>query len=273
MEFSEVIFKFSPNQPWNDILIAYLSELEFDSFQEFDAGLKGYIDTTKFNLKTIESICNKIDCHIEIEEKLVKKQNWNAEWESDFQPILIDNRCGIRADFHESLDVDFEIVITPKMSFGTGHHATTEGMIIEMLDISFNDKKVLDMGCGTAVLAILAKKLGANTVLAIDIEEWAFENAKENIFNNQCIDIDVIMGDKSKIKGNFDIVLANINRNILLDDISTYSHHMQSNSLLLLSGFYFHDLNLIKEEAKKNNLRYIQHITKDNWVIAKFEKY
>ena len=166
-----------------------------------------------------------MDCKIDINHKVIKQENWNAKWESDFQPITIGNKCGIRADFHEPLEVDYEIIITPKMSFGTGHHATTYGMIEAMIRLDFQEKKVLDMGCGTAVLAILAHQLGSNKVVAIDIEEWAYNNALENISMNGSSNILVHKGGKEKIEGEFDIILANINRNILIQDMYAYSSH------------------------------------------------
>ena len=181
MNYKEVIFSFQPLQPWSEILVAYLSELDFESFEDINQGVRAYIKEDDFNFSEIESICSQFDCKIDINHKVIKHENWNAKWESDFQPITIGSKCGIRADIHEPLEVEYEIIITPKMSFGTGHHATTYGMIELMLALNFFDKIVLDMGCGTAVLAILADQLGAKKVVAIDIEECAYNNALERI--------------------------------------------------------------------------------------------
>ena len=256
----------------SEILVAYLSDLHFESFEDINQGVRAYIKEDDFNFYDIESICKQLDCKIDINHKIIKQENWNAKWESDFQPITIGKKCGIRADFHEPLEVEYEIIITPKMSFGTGHHATTYGMIEAMLAPKFFDKKVLDMGCGTAVLAILAHQLGSNKVDAIDIEEWAYNNALENISMNGSSNIVVHKGGKEKIEGEFDIILANINRNILIQDMHAYSSHLLQNGLILFSGFYEQDLDLIKQEAKRQGLKYINHNSKNNWVTAKFQK-
>ena len=272
MNYKEVLFSFKPLQPWGEILIAYLSELPFDSFEYDEDGVKAYIKENDFNLSDIERICKRLDCVVSIEHNTIETQNWNAKWESDFQPITIDKKCGIRADFHSPLDVEHEIIITPKMSFGTGHHATTFGMMESMLDLDFKEKQVLDMGCGTAVLAILAEKLGSIHVQAIDIEDWAFQNAVENTQMNATKFTEVYKGGKEKIKGEFDIILANINRNILLEDMGIYSIHLKQNGRIMFSGFYEKDLALIQDEANNNHLEYISHSVKNNWVTAKFKK-
>ena len=272
MNYKEVIFSFQPLQPWSEILVAYLSDLDFESFEDINQGVRAYIKENDFNFSEIESICSQLDCKIDINHTVIKQENWNAKWESDFQPITIGNKCGIRAGFHEPLDVDYEIIITPKMSFGTGHHATTFGMMEAMLGLDFQEKKVLDMGCGTAVLAILAHQLGSDKVIAIDIEEWAYNNALENISMNGSSNIVVHKGGKEKIEGEFDIILANINRNILIQDMYAYSSHLLQSGLILFSGFYEQDLDLIKQEAKRLGLKYISHNSKNNWVTAKFQK-
>jgi len=272
MNYYKVIFNFYPLHPWTEILLAFLADIDFESFEENDNGLVGYIAQHIFNQQKVDNICQRLDIKISTQTLLIKSQNWNAKWESDFNPILIDQVCGIRADFHSPLNVQHEIIITPKMSFGTGHHATTEGMIRCMLSLDFNQKKVLDMGCGTAVLAILSEKLGSNNILAIDIEEWAFTNAKENIEKNQCQHINLKLGGAEQIEGNFDVILANINRNILLQDIPIYFKHLNSNGLLLISGFYEQDLDLILEKTKPYLLNYITHTTLNKWVTAQFKK-
>ena len=272
MNYKEVIFLFQPLQPWSEILVAFLSDLDFESFEDINEGVIAYIKEDEFNFSEIEKICSQFDCKIDINHKVIKQENWNAIWESDFQPITIGNKCGIRADIHEPLEVDHEIIITPKMSFGTGHHATTYGMIEAMLSLDFQEKKVLDMGCGTAVLAILAHQLGSNKVDAIDIEEWAYNNALENISINGSSNIVVHKGGKEKIEGEFDIILANINRNILIQDMYAYSIHILQDGLILFSGFYEQDLDLINQEAKRQGLKYISHNSKNNWVTAKFQK-
>ena len=272
MNYNQVIFSFEPLEPWSEILIAYLSELKFESFEETSDGIIGYILENEFSKEDIQGICERLDCPISFDYKTVDQENWNSKWESSFKPIVIDDFCGIRADFHAPIDVDNEIIITPKMSFGTGHHSTTEGVIKAMRHIDFEGKSVLDMGCGTAILAILAEKLNAKSVQAIDIEEWAYKNAIENTEKNQCKAIEVLFGGSEKIEGDFDIILANINRNILLADMGVYAAHLKADGLILFSGFYEKDLDIIKAEATIHKLDYIQHFTIKDWVITTFRK-
>ena len=272
MKYREVTFIYQPLKPWSEILVAFLSELDFETFEEIKQGLRAYIKEDNFNFSKINSICKQLKCKIDIKHKVIIQENWNEKWESDFQPIVIGNKCGIRADFHEPLNVKYEIVINPKMSFGTGHHATTCGMIDAMLHMDFKEKKVLDMGCGTGVLAILANQLGSKKIDAIDIDDWAYNNALENIRMNSSSNIVVHKGGKEKIEGDYDIILANINRNILIQDMYEYSCNLHQNGLVLFSGFYEQDLYLIKQEANRQRLKYISHNTKNNWVTVKFKK-
>tara|TARA_B100001115_G_C15824386_1_gene410266 strand:- start:58 stop:879 length:822 start_codon:yes stop_codon:yes gene_type:complete len=272
MQYKEVIFDINPIEPWRDILLAHLGELTYDSFMEEEKGLKAYILSEDFDTAVLEELCAGLDAQILFEVKDVQQQNWNAVWESDFDPVRVGAACGIRADFHEPLGVEHEIIITPKMSFGTGHHATTFVMMQQMLQIDFYDKRILDMGCGTAVLAILAEKLGATETQGIDIDEWAYNNALENLQMNECNNIQITIGGTEKIKGVFDGILANINRNILLNDMSQYSAALKTGGFILFSGFYTEDLIPIKQTAIDCGLGYIQHTTKDNWVAAQFVK-
>jgi len=272
MQYKEVIFEINPLEPWREILLAYLGDLPYNSFVEEEKYLKAYILSKDFTKAVLEDLCSSLDAQISFEVKDVQQQNWNACWESDFEPVRIGEACGIRADFHEPLGVEYEIIITPKMSFGTGHHATTYGMIQQMLQIEFSGKRILDIGCGTAVLAILAEKLGATETQGIDIDEWAYNNALENLQMNDCKNIQISIGGVEKIKGFFDGVLANINRNILLNDIPQYSAALKKGGFILFSGFYTEDLMLIKQIAHDYGLEYIQHTNKDNWVAAQFVK-
>ncbi len=272
MRFFQINLKFNPIDPWSEILIAFLSELNFDSFEETEIGLKAFIDENQFSEDAFQKVLSRIELDVEYEIQSLKNENWNSKWESSFEPVIIDDQCGVRASFHPSLNVKHEIVITPKMSFGTGHHSTTYGMMKKMLDLNFNSKKVLDMGCGTAVLAILASKLGANKVLAIDIDEWAFKNSIENIKINELDNIKIIQGGSSLIKETYDIILANINRNVLLNDMAKYSRALGDNGNLLLSGFYQEDLPLITNKCKQFGLEYKNNTHHNNWVTAHFQK-
>ena len=272
MQYKEVIFEISPIEPCRDILLAYLGELPYDSFIEEEKGLKAYVLTKDFNKAVLEDLCTSLDAQISFEVKDIQQQNWNAFWESDFEPVMVGDTCGIRANFHEPLGVEHEIIITPKMSFGTGHHATTFAMMQQMLQMDFSGKRILDIGCGTAVLAILAEKLGAIETQGIDIDEWAYNNALENLQMNMCCNIQITIGGAEKLKGFFDGILANINRNVLLNDMPQYSAVLKTGGFILLSGFYSEDLKLIKQRALDCSLEYIQHRNKENWVVAQFEK-
>jgi ribosomal protein L11 methyltransferase len=272
MAFKQINLKFEPLSPWSDILVAFLSEQDYDSFEETDNGLKAFIDSDHFSEVKLQKVLSDVDVSIHYELEDLKQENWNAKWESNFKPVVIDKRCGIRASFHSPLDVEHEVVITPKMSFGTGHHSTTFGMMKTMMDLDFTDKTVLDMGCGTAVLAILASKLKANKITAIDIDEWAYTNSLENIQINQVKNISVLEGGSEHITDKFDIILANINRNVLLNDMHIYSDAMKMKGDILLSGFYTEDLPLITKMANQCGLSFISNSHHNNWVTAHFKK-
>ena len=199
-------------------------------------------------------------------------KDWNAEWEKSFTPITVAGRCRIRAPFHEyDANYQLDIIIEPKMSFGTGHHATTTLMIQQMFDIDLEGKTVLDMGCGTGVLAIAAKKLGAQNVMAIDIDHWSVENTQENAASNN-VALTVIEGGEEAISGRFDVILANINRNILLEQMPTYSTALNAGGTLCLSGFYSADLDIINNLAKQLGLQLAKTVEQNDWVSARFIK-
>lgn len=263
-------------QEITDILVAELNEIAYESYDETEDGLNAYIlekffDLEKVKLLHVNSIPN---IKINFSHELIKTQNWNEVWEKNFEPIVIEDQCLIRAPFHENIPkTKYEIIIEPKMSFGTGHHETTYLMLKTMLELDFKDKNILDMGCGTGVLAILATFKDAKEVTAIDIDEWAYNNALENIEKNNCSNIKVFQGNaKLLINQQYDIIIANINRNILMDDIKHYSKVLRSGGTLLLSGLYDKDLSMIREEASSNDINYISHYEKHNWVAAKFCK-
>ena len=241
MNYTEVNFKISPIQPATEILIAELGELGFESFVEEETGLKAYISGEGFKKEELQGlfVLQNPEFQISYQLKVIADENWNAKWESDYESVIIDNRCYIHAPFHESKpEIDFEILIEPKMSFGTAHHETTAQMIHLLLDENVERKSVLDMGCGTAVLAILAKMKNASTVQAIDNDEWAYNNAVENVKRNNFPDIIVEQGDAELLQGrSYDLILANINKNILLADMETYSKVLLSGGVLCLVDF------------------------------------
>jgi len=203
----------------------------------------------------------------------IEQVNWNEEWEKNFDPIEVDGRCAVRAPFHKKTDVEFDIVIEPKMSFGTGHHETTHMMIKHLLKLDVTDKKTLDMGCGTGVLAILAEMKGAHPIDAIDIDNWCYLNSVENAERNNCKQITVHEGDASVlVNKKYDLIIATINRNILLQDIPIYANCLPIDGMLLLSGFYTEDISLITEKCNENGLYFVGNYERNNWVACKFEK-
>lgn len=257
-------------------LMALLGELGFESFIEEGNELLAYIQSTQFNSEILDKVGYWPD-NIDPQKftwKVIPDQNWNAVWESNFEPVTIAGRCHIRAPFHPAVsDIEYELIIEPKMSFGTAHHETTALMIEYLLEIELSDKSVLDMGCGTGVLAILAAARGANEITAIDIDEWAYNNTLENIQRNNTGFINVYQGDASLLKDQtFNVIIANINRNILLADIPVYVSCLDDNGLLLLSGFYIDDLYDISNKAVAEGLKYISHKEKNKWVAACFTK-
>lgn len=266
-------FKIHPIQPGREILLAELGELPFESFEDDEKGLLAYIDKAEDeeNLLKDVRVLKSDEFEISFSKSTIEQVNWNEEWEKNFHPIHIDTRCTIRAPFHPKTNADIDIIIEPKMSFGTGHHATTYQISELLLDEDCIGKRVLDMGCGTGVLGILADIRGAKSVDYIDIDTWCVENTEENLERNSCKG-NIILGGAEKIEAEYDLILANINRNILLEDMSTYAQHLVSGGVIYFSGFYEEDLELIQKEAKQNQLTFVKHQLKDNWVAAKFSK-
>ncbi|TPN81255.1 50S ribosomal protein L11 methyltransferase [Aquimarina algicola] len=267
-------FNVSPLQPASEILIAELGEVGFESFVETQEGINAFIEKEHWRDDILQDIyvLNSGEFVIEYTIEEIDQVNWNKEWEKNFDPIIVDQICSIRAPFHEKPDTQYDIVIEPKMSFGTGHHETTHMMIQHLLQIDLKDKRVLDIGCGTGVLAILSEIRGATYIDAIDIDNWCYLNTLENIERNHCKNIIAYEGDASLIVGkNYDIIIANINRNILLNDIKKYALSLSSEGILLLSGFYEQDLEQITEECAKHNLIYKSHINRNNWLAAFYE--
>lgn len=275
MTYLEFDFKVEPLELGSEILIAELGEVGFESFVEHSRGFFAYINQTDFDENFLERIhlLNNPDFKIAWSSKKIEQQNWNAEWEKNFHPIKVGDRCMVRAPFHAKEQVDYDIVIEPKMSFGTGHHETTHMMLQHILDYDFKDKAVLDMGCGTGILAILAEMKGAKPIEAIDIDNWCYLNSIENVERNNCSNIKVFEGDSRLLTNKkFDVIIANINRNILLDDISTYSKCLNTNGLLFLSGFYKSDLNIISSKCDEHSLQFKNNLEKNNWVAAVYRK-
>lgn len=260
-----------------DIFSALLAEMGYDSFVENEDGISAFISEKNYKERELkEMISNFKDAFSELNftTKTIKGENWNQKWEENFEPLLIDNFCLIKAPFHQiEANYPHQIIITPKMSFGTGHHGTTSSMIRLMNTLNFNDLEILDMGCGTAILSIFAAQKNAKKILAVDIDEWAYNNSFENIDINDIKNIEVQQGGKEVLKHKkFDIILANINRNILIQHMKTYSNCLNDKGQLLLSGFYTEDLPIIKAVAEEEHLLYQKHLVENNWVAALFCK-
>ena len=272
--YLEFNFKIEPLQPWNEILMAELIEIGFDSFTEEHDGILGYIQKELFKeeeLKEVQLLQNP-EINISYTFHEMPNINWNEEWEKNFSPINIENQVSILAEFHENQNLPHEIIIQPKMSFGTGHHATTYLMIQQMLDMDFENKTVLDMGCGTSVLAIFAKQQGAGKTVAIDIDEWSVENSIENAARNK-VELEISQGTADNLGSeNYDIILANINRNILISDIPTYVSILNNGGQLLLSGLCFFDVDDILEVCTEQKLTLKKKIQREEWVSLLLEK-
>ncbi|PHR70044.1 MAG: 50S ribosomal protein L11 methyltransferase [Lutibacter sp.] len=268
-------FTITPKDPATEILIAELGYKGFESFVENEDGVTAYIQKKDWNSTLLNDIFILTSEEFQISYKIeeIAQTNWNKEWEKNFSPIQVDGLVSIRAPFHENPNLKYDIVIEPKMSFGTGHHETTHLMVQHLLKLDLQNKKVLDMGCGTGILAIFAEMKGAKPLDAIDIDTWCYENSLENVERNNCKHISVYEGDASLlINKKYDVIIANINRNILLNDIKTYINCLNDNGVLLLSGFYQEDIPIIDTEVSKYDLKTAIILEKNNWVAVKYVK-
>ncbi len=278
MNYYELLFTTIPAEDYQqDLLINALGEIGFDTFEELDFGFKAYIPATDFDQVKLDAVLARYQemFSFSYEITLIPQKNWNEVWESNFEPLEIGGKIYVRATFHRSQpEFPFEIVIDPKMAFGTGHHQTTAMMLELMLENDFAGKKVLDMGCGTGILAIMASKLGAQTITAIDYDPVCYESTIENSKLNYIDNITALCGSKEVIPDKkFDTILANITRNILLDQLQYYSGALKPGGDVYLSGFYkTPDLDIITAKAGKHGLKYISHREDKDWVAAKFIK-
>lgn len=261
-----------------EILIAQLSVLGYESFMETEEGLEGFIQSDLFQplKQEILPFLGSSTYNFEITTEDLEEKNWNEQWEKNyFKPILIGDQCLVRSPFHEvSPHTRYEILIEPKMAFGTGYHETTKLMTEHLLELNIEGQDVMDMGCGTGILGILASMRGASRVTGIDTDQWAVNNALENLSLNNITNMEIILGNASSIDsmGSFDLFLANINRNILLEDMPLYNHSVKVNGTIILSGFYSEDLGKIDVQAK--SLGWTQILTKEqnNWIAVSYRK-
>ena len=279
-DYTKIEFKVTPNEEVaTDVLAALLAEVGFESFVPNEEGLEAYVPHNLYDESNITAVIENFPLEgytITYNSEFIEGEDWNAEWEKNyFQPIVLGEECVIHSTFHTDVPkARYDILIDPKMAFGTGYHQTTCHMLRAILASDMNGKSVLDMGCGTALLAILARKHGATDVVAIDIDEFAYENAKENVVLNNTPDIEVRLGGADAIKedDSFDYVIANINRNILLADMVNYVRCMHPGSQIFISGFYTEDMEVLKEEAARHGLRYIGYAEDNRWAMMRFEK-
>lgn len=276
MKYYEFTFQLSPSSTdAQDVLAAVLAEVGFDSFVPTESGcnpLLAYIQQEVYSAAELEACLYSFplpEVGVVYDYKEVEDKNWNEEWEKHyFQPIVVDNRCVVASTFHQEVpEAEYKILINPRMSFGTGHHATTAQMLSEILELDLAGKRVLDMGCGTSILAILARLRGAATVVAIDYDEWCVDNSKENIEINGLDGIEVVLGDASALRGltPFDVILANINRNILLADMESYVAVMKQGAEIIMSGFFVDDIPLLEEAARRHGLRLLRRREQERW--------
>ena len=266
-------FAVEPKELGSEILVAELGELPFESFIESDFGVVAYIQKQFWTEDILEDlhILNSPEFVVSYTIEEIEQVNWNEEWEKNFEAIEVDGICHVRAPFHPKTDAEYDIIIEPKMSFGTGHHETTHMMIQHLLETDVTGKKTLDMGCGTAILAILAEMKGAQPIDAIDIDNWCYLNSIENVERNNCSQITVYEGEATLLEGKqYDVIIANINRNILLNDMQSYVDCLNKNGILLLSGFYTEDIPFINASCTEKGLTYVKKFERNNWVSLKY---
>jgi ribosomal protein L11 methyltransferase len=276
MEYIEVNFEIDPSLPEKEMLVAWLTRLGFDGFMESETGVLAYIPKESFIKSDIHDLAFSqiFEGQLKYSIKTIKEQNWNEQWEDSYPPVTIKEQVHVRAPFHPARnDIAYEIIVEPKMSFGTAHHETTSLMVELMIDEDMEGKHVLDVGCGTGILAILAEKLGAAKVDAIDIDEWAYRNALDNVSKNKCKNISVQLCDVESLNDiKYEYILANINRNVLLMELENYATHLKNSGILLVSGFYSEDLSIIESAAMDVHLKLIRNLSENNWIAARFLK-
>ena len=266
-------FTIEPKELGSEILIAELGEKAFESFTETETGIDAFVQKELWDATILDGvyILQSEEFNINYTFEEIEQINWNEEWEKNFEPIEVDGKCHVRAPFHPKTEAEFDIVIEPKMSFGTGHHETTHMMIQHLLEMDVNGLKTLDMGCGTAILAILAEMKGAQPIDAIDIDNWCYLNSIENAERNNCQYISVYEGDAALLQGKkYDLIIANINRNILLNDMQSYVDCLNAGGTILFSGFYEEDIPFIDNSCTEKGLTYIKKFQRNNWVSLKY---
>jgi ribosomal protein L11 methyltransferase len=266
-------FTVEPKELGSEILIAELEQKPFESFIETENGFSAFIQKNLWTEEVLSAIYILENPEFKITYTIeeIDQVNWNEEWEKNFEAINVDGLCHVRAPFHPKTEAKFDIIIEPKMSFGTGHHETTHMMIQHLLETDVTGMKTLDMGCGTAILAILAEMKGAQPIDAIDIDNWCYLNSIENAERNNCTHISVYEGDAALLKDKkYDLIIANINRNILLNDMQAYVNCLNKKGTILFSGFYEEDIPFINTSCSEKGLTFVKKLQRNNWVSLKY---
>lgn len=276
MNYTKISFKLTPDSQENrEILVAVLADLAFESFDETEDQVEGYVPGESFDLEEMYAITTSLPFSVDTQQEMIPDQNWNEVWEKNyFQPLLIGGRCLVRAPFHTDYEpAEFELVIEPKMAFGTGNHETTTQMAEQILEMDLAGKTVLDMGCGTGILAMLASLKGAKSVTAIDIDTWSFESTVENTQLNNISNVEAKLGDASLLGDEtYEVIFANIHKNVIISDLPAYENVLKPGGQLYLSGFYTHDMPEVKEKADSLSLIDTGFNEKNKWVVYSFRK-
>lgn len=276
MIYTQITFTLTPDSEENrEILVAVLSDLAFESFDESEDGVLGYVPGESFDFDEMNAITSALHFSVDTSHEMIPDQNWNEVWEKNyFKPLLIGGRCLVRAPFHTDYEpAEFELVIEPKMAFGTGNHETTTQMAEQILEMDLAGKTVLDMGCGTGILGMMASLKGAKSVMAIDIDKWSFESTVENARLNNISNLEAQLGDASLLGAEtYEVIFANIHKNVIISDLPAYEKVLQPGGQLYLSGFYTHDMPDVKQKAESLGLQERGFHEKNNWVVYSFRK-
>jgi ribosomal protein L11 methyltransferase len=274
MNYIELVVNVEPKEQGSDVLIAQLAELGYESFVETEKGFNAYIQETDYNTQQLNLALSFYADFFKFEysANTIQQQNWNKEWENNFQPIDVKGKCYIRAPFHAApKDYLYDVIIEPKMSFGTGHHSTTQLMIQKLMELEVKGRSLLDMGCGTGVLAIVASMMGADPITAVDIDEWSYENTIENCGKNNIKNVDVHKGNVQILAGRvFHSILANINKNVLLKDLNVYKEVLEKSGNLVISGFFETDIDELTAKAKELGLLLKDRVVQEQWAMLHF---